>query len=85
LLPHPVQIAAGINVRKTIIEALPTATDVIFSHFHGDHIPLHNANPYQLSLQNLTSIPKDIHCWSPSWKNQSPKMQQRALELAPRI
>jgi len=82
LLPHPAQVAVGVAVRQTIIEALATATDIVFSHFHGDHVPLREANPYQLSLQQMVVPLQKIHCWSASWKNQSTKMQQRALDLA---
>ncbi|MBW1750956.1 MAG: hypothetical protein JRJ37_09720, partial [Deltaproteobacteria bacterium] len=82
LLPHPAQISVGIAVRQAIIEELATATDIIFSHFHGDHVPLREANPYQLSLKHMAAVPEDVRCWSSSWKNQSPKMQQRALDLA---
>ncbi|MEA2116319.1 MAG: hypothetical protein U9P36_13185 [Thermodesulfobacteriota bacterium] len=82
LLPHPAQIAVGVSVRQIIIEELATATDLVFSHFHGDHVPLRGANPYQLSLQHIAGVPEDIRCWSASWKNQSQKMQQRALDLA---
>jgi predicted metallo-beta-lactamase superfamily hydrolase len=82
LLPHPAQISVGIGVRQAIIEALVTATDVVFSHFHGDHVPLREANPYQLSLQHMAAVPENIRCWSASWKDQSTKMQQRALDLA---
>ncbi|RKZ45363.1 MAG: hypothetical protein DRQ48_07095 [Gammaproteobacteria bacterium] len=39
LLPHPCQIVIGARVRRRIIEALSQATDVIFSHMHGDHVP----------------------------------------------
>jgi len=82
LLPHPAQVAVGVGVRQAIIETLATATDIVFSHFHGDHVPLREANPYQLSLQHMAALPENSHCWSASWKNQSPKMQQRALDLA---
>ena len=82
LLPHPAQVSVGIGVRQAIIEELATATDVVFSHFHGDHVPLREANPYQLSLQHMAAIPEDIRCWSASWKDQSTKMQQRGLDLA---
>ena len=82
LLPHPAQVAVGVGVRQAIIEVLATATDIVFSHFHGDHVPLREANPYQLSLQHMAALPENSHCWSASWKNQSPKMQQRALDLA---
>ena len=83
LLPHPAQVATGIDVRQAIIEELATATDVVFSHFHGDHVPLREANPYQLSLQHMAAaVPEKIRCWSASWKDQSTKMQQRGLDLA---
>lgn len=36
LLPHPMQIAVGRRVRETILQLLNNATDVVFSHFHGD-------------------------------------------------
>ncbi len=81
LLPHPAQVAVGIDIRQAIIEALATATDIVFSHFHGDHVPLREANPYQLSLQYLAAVPENINCWSASWKEQSTKMQQRGLDL----
>ncbi|HEC95425.1 MAG TPA: MBL fold metallo-hydrolase, partial [Euryarchaeota archaeon] len=40
LLPHPVQVAMGERVRQNIIRELKDATDVVISHYHGDHIPL---------------------------------------------
>ncbi len=82
LQPHPAQVAVGVAVRQTIIEALATATDVVFSHFHGDHVPLRKANPYQLSLQQMVDPLQEIRYWSASWKCLSTKMQQRALDLA---
>ena len=38
LLPHPLQISVGHSVREKILQVLETATDVVFSHFHGDHV-----------------------------------------------
>jgi len=51
LLPHPLQVAVGRRVRERILAVLEDATDVVFSHFHGDHVPLAEANPYQLSMR----------------------------------
>jgi len=82
LLPHPCQVAAGIKVRQDIIRVLETATDIVFSHFHGDHIPLFHANPFQLSFQQLPTHFQDLHCWSKSDKGLSPKIQLRSFELA---
>lgn len=47
LPPHPVQIAVGRRLREKILQLLNNATDVVFSHFHGDHLPPLDANPYQ--------------------------------------
>jgi len=48
LLPHPIQVAVGERVRRDIEAALKDATDVVISHFHGDHMPVPDPNPYQL-------------------------------------
>lgn len=81
LLPHPSQVATGERVRQRIIETLGQASDVVFSHFHGDHIPLEEANPYQLAMRQLPSHFQDICCWSKSLEDSSEKMKQRALDL----
>lgn|GEM_PF-2829724 len=36
LLPHPLQVAAGEDAREVILKRLAQASDVVFSHFHGD-------------------------------------------------
>jgi len=82
LLPHPFQIAVGQRVRQDIINALETATDIVISHFHGDHIPLLHANPFQLSFQQLPGHFQNLRCWSKSDRDLPPKIQLRALELA---
>jgi uncharacterized protein len=82
LLPHPFQIAVGQRIRQDIINALETATDIVISHFHGDHIPLLHANPFQLSFQQLPGNFQNLRCWSKSDRDLPPKIQLRALELA---
>ena len=81
LLPHPLQVAEGERVRKRIVEVLTEATDVVLSHFHGDHIPLYEANPYQLAVSQLPANFPDICCWSKSPDDLSLTMQQRAHDL----
>lgn len=81
LLPHPIQVATGERVRQRIIETLSQATDVVFSHFHGDHIPLREANPYQLAIRQLPLSFQNICCWSKSIDDSSDKMKQRAQDL----
>jgi predicted metallo-beta-lactamase superfamily hydrolase len=80
-LPHPLQVAQGERIRQRILTALTTATDVVFSHFHGDHIPLLDANPYQLAIGQL---PANFHkgpCWSKSPDGLDGKMMRRAQDL----
>ena len=80
LLPHPVQIAVGRSVREKILQVLENATDVVFSHFHGDHVPLVDANPYQLSIQSLPSCFRELKCWSMSDDGLSSDMSKRFEE-----
>lgn len=82
LLPHPLQVAVGRRIRKKILQALDNATDVVFSHYHGDHVPLVDANPYQLSAQALPSCFRKLRCWSKSDNDLSSNMSKRFCDLA---
>jgi uncharacterized protein len=82
LMPHPAQIAVGRRIRGEIINALNQATDVVFSHFHGDHIPLKSANPFQLSFNQLPQNIVQLSGWSLSTEGQHAKMQARFNDLA---
>ena len=55
LHPHPIQAVAGDEVRKKIKRLWKNTDYVILTHMHGDHVPLYNANPFQLSLYQLNS------------------------------
>jgi len=61
-LPHPCQVAVGAAVREQILAAMNEATDIVISHYHGDHIPLADANPYQLSLSRVPPL-KNTRFW----------------------
>jgi len=63
LLPHPLQVAVDERIQKRIIHAWATATDIVISHFHGDHVPLPNANPYQLHLAKVASLNAHAAIW----------------------
>jgi len=82
LLPHPLQVAVGSRVRERILRALDDATDVVFSHFHGDHVPLADANPYQLSIDALPQRFGELQCWSKSDEDLSTVMSKRFDDLA---
>lgn len=82
LLPHPLQIAVGHKVREKIVQALFNATDIVFSHFHGDHVPLAGANPYQLAIRALPDSFRDLHCWSKSGEDITGEGRRRFQDLA---
>ena len=82
LLPHPLQVAMGRRVREKILRVLENVTDVVFSHFHGDHVPLVDANPYQLPIRALPSRFYKLRCWSKSNTDLSAGMSKRFHDLA---
>ncbi|MBE0575553.1 MAG: hypothetical protein IH613_06610 [Desulfuromonadales bacterium] len=82
LLPHPCQVAEGERVRQRIIEALEDATDIVFSHFHGDHVPLREANPYQLAIRQLPANFHKLRGWSKAADDSGEEMQHRARDLS---
>ena len=81
LLPHPAQVAVGEQVRWDILMELGDATDVVLSHFHGDHVPLPDANPYQLSAQRVTPLCQTVRFWAkgPIGLSQNMVRRKRAL------
>jgi predicted metallo-beta-lactamase superfamily hydrolase len=81
LLPHPAQVAMGETIRRKIITAWGEATDIVMSHFHGDHVPLTDANPYQLSVYSVASPCQTIRFWTKGEDGLSKRMLQRRREL----
>ena len=81
LFPHPVQVAVGEIVRQKIIAELEDATDIVFSHFHGDHIPLTDANPYQLDVKQVEHLFRKVRIWAKGPEGLSQKMENRAKSL----
>ncbi len=58
LHPHPIQAAFSEAVKGAIRKAWGVVSDVIVTHLHGDHVPLRDANPFQLSLHSLEAVPE---------------------------
>ena len=85
LLPHPFQIAIGARIRAAIIAELATATDVVFSHFDGDHCPLDAPNPYQLGLREVTGSLARCRIWARGPHRCPPAQQGRRARLAETI
>ena len=82
LLPHPVQVLASERTRRLIEKALEDATDIVISHYHGDHIPLVDANPYQLSVERVTKLCKHSRFWTKGTRDISYNQAHRAKALA---
>jgi len=82
LLPHPVQIAVDEKVQEKIIHAWENATDIVISHFHGDHVPLADANPYQLDIKRLMGLNQKLSIWTKNERHCSPTEKQRVKNLS---
>ena len=78
LLPHPVQVAAVEVLRSRIIDRWTRATDIVISHFHGDHTPLPDANPFQLSVKSLVGLNDRATLWTKGNGFLSPREKARA-------
>ena len=64
LLPHPLQVAVDERIQDRIVEAWSEATDIVISHFHGDHTPLADANPFQLPIQRIAGLNPHAKIWA---------------------
>lgn len=82
LPPHPFQVAVGRDIRDAIIRDLASATDVVFSHFDGDHCPLEKPNPYQLGAERVAPALSRCRIWAKGPQGASPKQQTRRNDLA---
>ncbi len=81
LLPHPFQVAIDERIQKRIIKRWVCATDIIISHFHGDHTPLADANPYQLHIKKVAYLNPKVRIWTKDTLHLSPLEQKRAKAL----
>jgi hypothetical protein len=81
LLPHPIQIAVDEIIRANIIKEMKKSTDLIISHFHGDHIPFQKANVYQINLKEVKEYLKNLNVWSKSIEDEPHKFKERAWDL----
>lgn len=81
LLPHPIEIAAAFRIREKVLSAFGQATDVVISHFHGDHMPMRAEDPYQLPMEALPSL-DGINFWCKGPENISGLSAKRRRELS---
>ncbi|MBS3762155.1 MAG: hypothetical protein KGZ25_02510 [Planctomycetes bacterium] len=81
-LPHPIQIAAGVRIREEIISVAKNATDIVISHWHGDHAPLVDANPYQMPAGPMKKPIKNARLWTKGIDAESDRIRERVESLA---
>ena len=82
LLPHPFQVAVDEQIQKKIVQRWFEATDIIISHFHGDHVPLADANPYQLNIRKITGLNPTVRIWAKTSDHLSLIEKKRAKLLS---
>ncbi|WP_298667800.1 hypothetical protein [uncultured Methanofollis sp.] len=80
LPPHPREVEAAERVREAILWWLPRATDVVITHFHGDHMPLADADPYQVSLSAF-ALPEKCRVWVPGEEGHPGRSRARRRAL----
>jgi len=85
LLPHPVQVAVAERVKDAIEKALEDATDVVISHYHGEHHPMVYANPYQLSADRVAKFLGHPRLWAKGTQALSLNQVHRAQALAKKL
>jgi hypothetical protein len=85
LLPHPVQVAVAERVKDAIEKELEDATDVVISHYHGEHHPMVQANPYQLSADRVAQSLRHPRLWAKGTQDISYMQVHRAEALAQKI
>jgi len=52
------------------------------SHFHGDHVPLKNANPYQLNIKRVNELNPNVRIWTKNSSHFSSVEKKRAEYLS---
>ncbi len=81
LLPHPAQVALDEKAQEKIVRAWSESTDIVLSHLHGDHVPLADANPYQLSIYRLVGLNSHMRVWTKDPFHYSATEEHRAKAL----
>jgi predicted metallo-beta-lactamase superfamily hydrolase len=81
-MPHPIQVMASERTKSLIEKALEDATDIVISHYHGDHIPLLDANPYQLSIERVARLCVTPRLWTKGPENIPYNQAHRAKTLS---
>lgn len=77
LPPHPVEFKRAEEIRRQVLSLLPEATDIVISHFHGDHAPLLEPDPSQIPLAEFKKRLGQARIWIKSTSGNTRLMQHR--------
>lgn len=82
LPPHPFQIAVCQKLRQQIIEEFSHCTDIVITHFHGDHFPLVEADKNQISFNQIKNKIQDVTFWCKggTWISRTAQHRRKTLE-----
>jgi predicted metallo-beta-lactamase superfamily hydrolase len=81
LYPHPLQVAVAEKIRRRLVEVVASATDLVFSHFHGDHVPLSHPNPYQMGIDRFPGKTASLPAWRVGNDEMPDKGRKRCADL----
>ncbi|WP_165394849.1 MBL fold metallo-hydrolase [Methanofollis fontis] len=83
LPPHPDEAAAAARIRESILRHLPRTTDIVFTHYHGDHVPLKDPDCHQIALDDFTP-PEGVvvHAKGPDGISRTSAQRRSDLENA---
>lgn len=82
LPPHKDEIAQAAGIRDRILDEVKMATDIVISHFHGDHAPLSKPDPYQISLADFAARLSAASLWVKGRTGNTRLMEERFCTFA---
>lgn len=77
LPPHPLELKRASEIRKEILTEIGAATDIVISHFHGDHSPLAEPDPSQVPLLDFIQQLGRTKIWVKSRLGNTRLMEKR--------
>ncbi|MEO0026346.1 MAG: hypothetical protein ABIK54_06275 [candidate division WOR-3 bacterium] len=77
LPPHPLEFKRAEEIRHQVLSLLPETTDIVISHFHGDHAPLLEPDPSQIPLAEFKTRLGKTRIWLKSTAGNTRLMQHR--------
>lgn len=80
LSPHKVEIERAGTIREKILTEAESATDIVISHFHGDHAPLYYPDSVQLPLTDFVKRLGKASLWVKGSFGNTRLMEKRFVQ-----